>query len=146
MTGLRSHFSPTAVTKGPSGRAAESPLEVMPISVWNPRAQSIEFPPSMPEDVRRDRFGVEGDEDSLLSNAELAAGGRLRKSIRLHLSASSLLYVTYYFYLVPWQTATQLKSLARRISLNEGSVRVAKAYKDKVTSLTSERADLQARL
>ena len=28
----------------------------------------------MPEDVRRDRFGVEEDEDSLLSNAELAAG------------------------------------------------------------------------
>ena len=74
MTGLRRHFSPTATTKGPSGRAAESPLEVMPIYVWNPPAQSIAFPPSMPEDVRRDHFGVEGDEDSLLSNAELTAG------------------------------------------------------------------------
>ena len=28
----------------------------------------------MSKDVRRNRFGVEGDEDSLLSNAELAAG------------------------------------------------------------------------
>ena len=28
----------------------------------------------MPEEVRRDRFGAEGDEDSLLSNVELAVG------------------------------------------------------------------------
>ena len=28
----------------------------------------------MPEDVRRDLFGAEGDEDSMLSNAELATG------------------------------------------------------------------------
>ena len=45
----------------------------MPISVWNPPVESTEFPPSMPEDMRRDRFLAEGDEDSLLSNAELAA-------------------------------------------------------------------------
>ena len=30
--------------------------------------------------------------------------------------------------------------------MNEGSARAAKAYKDKVTSMTSERADLQARI
>ena len=30
--------------------------------------------------------------------------------------------------------------------MNEGSSRAAKAYKDKVTSLTSERADLRARI
>ena len=30
--------------------------------------------------------------------------------------------------------------------MNEGSARVAKAYKDKVTSLTSERADLRAQI
>ena len=36
-----------AATKGPSGRAAESLLEVMPISIWNPPVESIEFPPSM---------------------------------------------------------------------------------------------------
>ena len=28
----------------------------------------------MPEEVRRDRFGAEGDEDSWLSNADLASG------------------------------------------------------------------------
>ena len=46
----------------------------MPISVWNPLTDSTEFLPSMLEDVRRDRVEAEGDEDSLLSNAELAAG------------------------------------------------------------------------
>ena len=42
--------------------------------------------------------------------------------------------------------ATQLKSLARRVSLNEDSARAEKDYKDKVTSLTFERADLRARI
>ena len=74
MTGPRHCSSPAAATKGSSGRAAEPPLEVMPISVWNPLTESIEFPPSMPEDMGRDCFGAEGDEDSLLSNAKLAAG------------------------------------------------------------------------
>ena len=74
MTGLRCRSSPAAATKGPLGRAVESPLEVMPISVWNPPAESTEVPPSMPEDVRRDHFGAEGDKDSLLSNAGLAVG------------------------------------------------------------------------
>ena len=63
-----------AKAKDSSGRAAEPPLEVMPISVWSPPAQSAELPPSIPEDLRRERLGVDGDEDSLLSNAELAAG------------------------------------------------------------------------
>ena len=33
VTGSRHRFSPVAATKGPLGRATESPLEVMPISV-----------------------------------------------------------------------------------------------------------------
>ena len=74
MTSPRRHSFLAVVTKGSLRRAVESPLEVMPISVWNPPVESTEFPPSMSEDVRRDRFGVEGDEDSLLSNAELATG------------------------------------------------------------------------
>ena len=74
VIGPRCRFSPVAVTRGSSRRVVEPPFEVMPISVWNPPAKSTEFPPSMPEDVGRDRFGVEGDEDSLYSNAELAAG------------------------------------------------------------------------
>ena len=35
--------------------------------------QGAELPPPMPEDMGRGRFGVEGDEDSLLSNAKLIA-------------------------------------------------------------------------
>ena len=39
-----------------------------------------------------------------------------------------------------------MKSLARRASLTEGSIKATKAYKAKVASLTSEKADLQARI
>ena len=43
-----------------------------------------------------------------------------------------------------WQAATHLKSLAKRDSLNEGHAKAARAYKAKVASLTSERAELRA--
>ena len=46
----------------------------MPISVWSPPAQSAEPPPSIAEDLGRKRLEADGDGDSLLSNAELAAG------------------------------------------------------------------------
>ena len=39
-----------------------------------------------------------------------------------------------------------MKSLARIASFVEGSTRAAKMYKAKVASLTSENADLQARM
>ena len=42
--------------------------------------------------------------------------------------------------------ATYAKGLARRASLTEGFARVAKSYKAKVASLTSERAGLQAQI
>ena len=42
--------------------------------------------------------------------------------------------------------ATYAKGLAKRASLNEGSVRAAKSYKAKVTSLTSEKAGLRAQI
>ena len=45
-----------------------------------------------------------------------------------------------------WQAATHLKSLAKRASLNEGHAKAARAYKAKVASLTSERAELGARM
>ena len=38
MIGSRRHSSPTATTKGPSRRVADSQLEVTPISVCNPLA------------------------------------------------------------------------------------------------------------
>ena len=45
-----------------------------------------------------------------------------------------------------WQAATHLKSLAKRASLNEGRAKPARAFKAKVASLTSERAELRARM
>ena len=44
------------------------------------------------------------------------------------------------------QMATYMKSLARRASFAEGFAKALKAYKDKVASLTSEKADLRARM
>ena len=41
---------------------------------------------------------------------------------------------------------TYIKDLARRASSAESSAKAVKAYKAKVTSLTSERAELQARI
>ena len=67
-------FAFAAKAKDSSGRAAEPPLEVMPISVWSPPAQGAEPPPSIEEDLGRKRPEADGDEDSLLSNVELAAG------------------------------------------------------------------------
>ena len=46
----------------------------MPITVWNPPAQSTEPPPSKAKKLGRKRFKADGDGDSLLSNVELAAG------------------------------------------------------------------------
>ena len=62
-----------AKAKDSSGRVAEPPLEVMPISVWSPLTQSAKPPPSIAEDLGRKRPETDGDGDSLLSNVELAA-------------------------------------------------------------------------
>ena len=58
------------------GRAIEPLLEVMPITVWSPPAQSVEPLPSIAEELGRKRPEADGDGDgdSLLFNAELAAG------------------------------------------------------------------------
>ena len=63
-----------AKAKDSSGRAVEPPLEVMPITVWSPSAQSAEPPPWRAEELGRKRLEADGDGDSLLFNAELAAG------------------------------------------------------------------------
>ena len=60
--------------KNPLGRTAEPPLEVLPIYVWSPSAPKAKLPPTTPEDEGRDCFGTERDEDSLLTNSELAVG------------------------------------------------------------------------
>ena len=42
--------------------------------------------------------------------------------------------------------ATHLKSLAKKVNLNEGNVKVARVYKARVASLTSELANLRDRV
>ena len=66
--------SSAAKVKDSSGRAAEPPLEVMPITVWSPPAQSTEPPYSRAKELRRKRPEADGDGDSLLFNVELAVG------------------------------------------------------------------------
>ena len=68
----RSGFA--AKAKDSPGRTAEQPLEVMPITVWNPPAQSVKPPSSRAEELKRKGSRTNGDGDSLLLNAELAAG------------------------------------------------------------------------
>ena len=63
-----------AKEKGSSGRAVEQPLAVMPITVWNPPAQSVKPPSSRSDELKRKGSETGGDGDSLLLNAELAAG------------------------------------------------------------------------
>ena len=70
----RLRSSSAAEAKDSSRGVAEPLLEVMPISVWSPPAQSIGLPLTMRKNVGGDCSGAEGDEDSLFSDAELATG------------------------------------------------------------------------
>ena len=63
-----------AKARDSSRRAVEPPLEVMPITVWSPPAQSATPPSSRAEELRGKSPEADGDVDSLLSNAELAVG------------------------------------------------------------------------
>ena len=58
------------------GERDEPPLEVLPIWVWSPTSRDCAPPPTMSDEVTGncDRFEAIGDEDSLLSHAELAVG------------------------------------------------------------------------
>ena len=52
-------------------RVDEPPLEVLLISIWSATSRGTAPSPAMSNEVRRDRFGAIGSEDSLLSHAEL---------------------------------------------------------------------------
>ena len=126
------------------------------------------------EDEGRDCFRAEGDEDSLLTNSELVVGAvssilrdsnlkradamSVEKALALSLKGVATvcpdaficsfhhcfkLSINFISFL---QMVTYMKSLARRTSFAEGSVGAVKAYKSKVASLTSEKADLQAQM
>ena len=65
-----------AKAKGPMGGAVEQPLAVMPITVWNLPTKSVRSPSRRAEELKRKgpESEIDGDGDSLLLNAELAAG------------------------------------------------------------------------
>ena len=117
---------------------------------------------------------LRGDEDSLLTNSELATGAvssilwdsdlkradakSVEEALALSLQRAVTICPNAFIcsfhrcfklsinFISFLQMATYMKSLARRASFTEGSARVVKAYKAKVASLTSEKADLQARM
>ena len=67
---------PVVEAKNLLGGAVEQSLAVMPIIVWNPPSESARPPPRRVEELKRKNpeSKVGEDEDSLLFNAELAAG------------------------------------------------------------------------
>ena len=73
---LRSYTRSTAEAKNPLGEAVGQSLAIVPITVWNPPTSSVRSPsPRAEESKRKDpRSESGGDGDSLLLNAELAAG------------------------------------------------------------------------
>ena len=155
--------------KNPSGRTADPPLKVLPISVWSPSAQNAKLPPTTSEDEGRDCFEIKGDEDSQLTNSELVA--RAVSSIiwesnlkrvnamsveeALALSLQGVATVCPDSFICSFDRCFKLsinlisflkmviymKILARRANFAEGSARAVKAYKAKFASLTSEKVE-----
>ena len=72
----RSHFRSAVGAEGPSGGAVEQPWAVTPITVRNPPTKKVRSPSRRAEEARRKDLEskIDGDEDSLLHNVELAAG------------------------------------------------------------------------
>ena len=67
---------PAVKAKSLLGGDVEQPLAVIPITVWNPPTKSVGSPSRMTEELKRkdSEPKIGGGEDSLLLNAELAAG------------------------------------------------------------------------
>ena len=67
---------PDVEAKSLLGAAVEQPLTVMPITVWNPPSENVKSPPRRAAELKRKKSKpkVGENKDSLLSNAELAAG------------------------------------------------------------------------
>ena len=146
----------------------------MPIYVRSPSSQTAELPSRASEDEERKRFGLKRDEDSLLASAELAVGAIsyvlrdsdlkradtmpdekvLALSLQGAATISSDAFICLFHrcfklsvnFISFLQMAIYMKSLARRAGLAEGSVKTMKSSRAKVASLTSENADLRARV
>ena len=67
---------PDGGAKSPLSAAVVLSLIVMPITVWNPPLEKVKSPPRKAAELKRKKLKAKVDEnqDSLLSNAELAAG------------------------------------------------------------------------
>ena len=67
---------PNVEAKSLLGAAAEQPLVIMPITFWNPPSENAKSPPRRAAELKRKKLKPKVDEnkESLLSNAELAAG------------------------------------------------------------------------
>ena len=67
---------PDIKAKGLSGAAVAQPLMALPITVWNPPSDNAKSPPRGTAEPKRKKLKPKADaiRDSLLSNAELAAG------------------------------------------------------------------------
>ena len=67
---------PDIKAKGLSGAAVAQPLTSLPITVWNPPSDKAKSPPRGTAELKRKKLKPKADaiRDSLLSNAELAAG------------------------------------------------------------------------
>ena len=67
---------PDIKAKGLSGAAVAQPLTALPITVWNPPYDKAKSPPRGTAELKRKKLKPKADaiRDSLLSNAELAAG------------------------------------------------------------------------
>ena len=67
---------PTAGEGNPSGEGGNQPLAALPITVWNAPSDTVKPPPGKVAEPKRRKQKSKVDEikDSLLSNAELAAG------------------------------------------------------------------------
>ena len=67
---------PDGGAKSPLNAAVEKSLVVMPITVWYPPLEKVQSPPRKAAELKRKKPKAKVDEnqDSLLSNAELAAG------------------------------------------------------------------------
>ena len=63
-----------AKAKGPSGKAVEQPLAILPITVWNPPTKSVRPLSSKAEELKKKDSETGGDGDSLLLDVEFAVG------------------------------------------------------------------------
>ena len=74
VAGAQRRSPSVAGVKGSSRRVVRPPLKVIHTSIWSPSAKNATPSSPMWGEAGSDCFGVEGGEDSLLTNVELTAG------------------------------------------------------------------------